>query len=615
LILIGFSAVCHAKYGILQKMSQVQQVKDATDIIQVIGERIKLQRSGSSYKAPCPFHSEKTPSFFVSDQLQRYRCFGCGETGDVLDFLQKYEAMSFAEALSYLADQTGIQLKEFQKTSEDDLKERLLAILNLAKEYYHYLLTAHSVGQIARDYLKERNTSQESINLFQLGYSMTSWDGLVKYLHHKKKYPLAEIEQTGLIIQGKGGRYYDRFRGRVMFPLKDHRGRVVGFSGRVLDKDAKEAKYINTPETKLYHKSKMLFGYKELLNEIKKKEEVIVVEGEFDVISSAQSHVNNIVAIKGSALTQDQVKLLARIAKRILLCLDADDAGVKATKRAIEVVGDTDVELRVIDLSAIEDGAKDVDELARHSAKTWRELDKQHISVYEFLLRFSLRKNDPNTPEGKREIIKEVGPVFAQISHAVEKDFYIKKLAETLKVKTEVIKQDFQKIQQDLPLTSEKSVTLPLIKKTDRQESIERYILFLLFETTSFTDLVRDLKDLNWKTPGITEIIEYFLTIKTIGKVDLKKIAGGLAEDLKQLLFDIIYDPQFASLKENLDFELEWTKTLVLLKQAQARTSIKVLQDKIQELDRKAEKTEQEEAEFNEILRKIAHYQQVLRVK
>jgi DNA primase len=596
-------------------MSQVQQVKDATDIIQLIGERIKLQRSGSSYKAPCPFHSEKTPSFFVSDQLQRYRCFGCGETGDVLDFLQKYEAMSFAEALSYLADQAGIQLKEFQKTNEDDLKERLLAILNLAKEYYHYLLTAHSVGQTARDYLKERNTSQESINLFQLGYSMTSWDGLVKYLHHKKKYPLAEIEQTGLIIQGKGGRYYDRFRGRVMFPLKDHRGRVVGFSGRVLDKDAKEAKYINTPETKLYHKSKMLFGYKELLNEIKKKDEVIVVEGEFDVISSAQAHINNIVAIKGSALTQDQVKLLARIAKKILLCLDADDAGVKATKRAIEVVGDTDVELRVIDLSAIEGGAKDVDELARHSAKTWRELDKQHISVYEFLLRFSLRKNDPNTPEGKREIIKEVGPVFAQISHAVEKDFYIKKLAETLKVKTEVIKQDFQKIQQDLPLTSEKSAKPTESKKTDRQESIERYILFLLFEATDFAVLVKDLKDLIWKTPGITEIIEYFLTIKTTGKADLKKVSFGLAEDLKQLIFDIIYDPQFASLKENLDFEVEWPKTLTLLKQSQARTAIKVLQNKIQELDRKSEKTEQEETEFNEILRKIAHYQQVLRAK
>lgn len=594
-------------------MSQVQQVKDANDIIQVIGERIKLQRSGSSYKAPCPFHSEKTPSFFVSDQLQRYRCFGCGETGDVLDFLQKYEAMSFAEALKYLADQAGIQLQEFQKTSEDDLKERLLAILNLAKEYYHYLLTSHSVAQIARDYLKDRNTTQESINLFQLGYSMDSWDGLVKYLHHKKKYPLEEIEQTGLIIKGKGGRYYDRFRSRVMFPLKDHRGQVVGFSGRILDKDAKEAKYINTPETLLYHKSKMLFGYKELMNEIKKKDEVIVVEGEFDVISSAQAHVNNIVAIKGSALTQDQVKLLARIAKRILLCLDADEAGIKATKRAIEVVGDTDVELRVLDLSSVEGGAKDVDELARHSAKTWRELDKQHISVYEFLLRFSLRKNDPNTPEGKREIIKEVGPVFAQITHAVEKDFYINKLANTLKVKPEVIKQDLQSIHDNLPVPSLAEPKKVTKEQVDRQQSLEKYLLFLLFESAQFEQHLAELKDLDWKTPGLTEIISHLSALKITSKPVIKKVVTGLAEDLKQLIFDIIYDPQFSSLKENLNFAEEWSRSLVTLKKEQARTAIKNLQERLQELDRKAEKTETEETEFNDLLRQIAYYQQILR--
>lgn len=594
-------------------MSQVQQVKDATDIIQVIGERIKLQRSGSSYKAPCPFHSEKTPSFFVSDQLQRYRCFGCGETGDVLDFLQKYEAMSFAEALKYLADQAGIQLKEFQRTSDDDLRERLLAILNLAKEYYHYLLTSHSVGEKARKYLKERSITQESVKLFNLGYSMTSWDGLVKYLHHKKKFPLEEIEQTGLIIRGRGGRYYDRFRGRVMFPLKDHRGRVVGFSGRLLEKDAKEAKYINTPETKLYHKSKMLFGYKELLSEIKKKGEVIVVEGEFDVISSSQNHVNNIVAIKGSALTNEQVKLLARIAKKILLCLDADEAGIKATKRAIEVVGETDIELRVIDLSALEGGAKDVDELARHSPKVWRELDNQSISVYEFLLRFSLRKNDPTKPEGKREIIKEVGPVFASIAHAVEKDFYIKKLAETLKVKQDVVKQDLQKIKQNLPLEEEKPVVKADEKKQSRQESLERYLIFLLFSSNNFSDKLKLIDDFEWQTPGLTELIHHFSKLELKLKVDLKKISNGLAEDLKQLVFDIVYDPEFTSLNEQINFEDEWLKIFPLLKKEGARTAIKLLQARIKELDRKSEKTPQEEDEFNKLLRKIAHHQQLLR--
>lgn len=594
-------------------MSQVQQVKDATDIIQVIGERIKLQRSGSSYKAPCPFHSEKTPSFFVSDQLQRYRCFGCGETGDSLDFLQKYEAMSFGEALKYLADQAGIQLKEYQRTSEDDLRERLLAILNLAKEYYHYLLTSHKVGKKARDYLKERSITKESIKLFNLGYSVGSWDGLVKYLHKKKKYPLEEIEQTGLIIKGKGGRYYDRFRGRIMFPLKDHRGRVVGFSGRLLEKEAKEAKYINTPETKLYHKSKMLFGYKELLNEIKKKEEVIVVEGEFDVVSSAQVHVNNIVAIKGSALTKEQVKLLARIAKKILLCLDADDAGIKATKRAIEVVGEIDIELRVIDLSVVEGGAKDVDELARHSPKLWRELEDQSISVYEFLLRFSLRNHDPETPEGKREIVKEIGPVFVGIAHAVERDFYVKKLADILKVKKEIIKQDLDKIKQKQPLEIKKKETKKEKKKVSRQASLEKYIVFLLFEMSKFGERVKELEDIEWEVPGLTEVFKAFGGLDVKGKPNLKQISQGLAEDLKQLLFDIVYSPDFAPLKEKPTEEKEWKKTLATLKKESARAAIKSLQNQIKEIDQKSSNTEEEDKKLNELLRKVAHFQKILR--
>ncbi|NCN45511.1 MAG: DNA primase [Candidatus Pacebacteria bacterium CG10_big_fil_rev_8_21_14_0_10_36_11] len=602
-------------------MSQVQQVKEATDIIQVIGERIKLQRSGSSYKAPCPFHSEKTPSFFVSEELQRYRCFGCSETGDALDFLQKYEAMSFGEALEYLADQAGIQLAEFQKTKEDDLRERLLAILNLAKEYYHYLLTQHSIGEKARVYLQERKISHDSIELFQLGYATDAWDGLVKYLHYKKKYPLAEIEQAGLIIQGRGGKYYDRFRGRVMFPLKDHRGRVVGFSGRLMEKDAKEAKYINTPETMLYHKSQMLFGYKELLNEIKKAEEVIVVEGEFDVISSAQSHVNNIVAIKGSALTQEQVKLLARVARKVILCLDADDAGSKATKRAIEVVGDTDVELRVIDLSQLEGGQKDVDELARNQAKIWREVEKKTVSVYEFLLQLSLRHHDPTTPDGKREIMKEIGPVFIQIAHAVEHDFYVQKLAEILKVKKEIVLQDMQRIGAGKVFSKkpDKEEEKPA-KITSRQQGLERYCFFLLFELDNLKDRVNELNGVVLETPGLENILQQFLKQietgeqKNTKKPDIKKLTHGLADDLKQLVFDIIYAPEFSALKDNIEPKVEWDRSFQLLQQGSARSHIHALQQQISELDSKEPKTSTEEEKLSELLRKVAQLQKVLRV-
>lgn len=597
-------------------MSQVQLIKDAADIVQVIGERIKLQRSGSSFKGLCPFHSEKSPSFFVSEQLQRYRCFGCGETGDVLDFLQKYDGMTFVEALQYLADRTGIQLKEVQRTPEDDLRERLLEILNLAKEYYHFLLTEHAIGQKAREYLQDRKITQNSIKLFQLGYSSPGWDGLVRYLHTKKKYALADLEKAGLVIRGNGGRYYDRFRGRLMFPLKDHRGRVVGFSGRLLEPDVKAAKYINSPETLLYHKSKMLYGYKELFAEIKKKNEVIVVEGEFDVISSAQGHVNNVVAIKGSALTKEQVKLLARAARKIVLCLDADAAGVEATRKAIEVVGDTDVELRVIDLSEAEEGKKDVDDLARSDSARWRELSERTIAVYEFLLRLSLRRHDPAAPEGKREIIKEVGPVFANIPHAVERDFYVKKLAEKLKVQTEVVEQDLRRLAggaglsrtSNRPAAPAASVSFP-----SRRAKLEQYAFFLLLEGKNFADKLAQLTSLQFSNPSLARISEHFAKKNVTGTPDIKHLSAGLGEDLKKTLFDVLYAPEFLKLKNSIKPEKEWSQTLAALQKEYAREEITLLQEKITTLDEKAERTPEEEKEYTRLLRQVAEFQRRLR--
>ena len=239
-------------------MSQIKEVKDATNIVEVVAEKIKLENSGANFKACCPFHNEKTPSFFVNPGLQRYRCFGCGANGDVLDFLQNFEGITFYEALKTLADRAGITLKEFQKSQDDEEREKLLEIMSFAKEYYYYLLTKHEVGQIGRDYLKNRDITNESIKIFQLGFATNAWDSLLKYLHQKKKFPLNLIEKTGLIIKGRSGGYYDRFRERLIFPLKNHRGQVVGFSGRLLSQSPKEAKYINSPETLLYHKSKML---------------------------------------------------------------------------------------------------------------------------------------------------------------------------------------------------------------------------------------------------------------------------------------------------------------------------------------------------------------------
>ena len=604
-------------------MSQIQEVKDANNIVEIVGEKIDLRPSGSSFKARCPFHSEKTPSFFVHPEMQRYRCFGCGATGDVLDFLQNYDGMTFYEALKYLADRASITLKDFNRTSEDEEREQLLGILNLAKEYYHYLLTQHEAGKPALAYLKERGTNSQSIKLFNLGYSLSSWDGLIKYLHQKKKYPLELIAKTGLIIKGKGDRYYDRFRGRVMFPLKNHRGQVVGFSGRLLTAQAKEAKYINSPETSLYHKSKLLYGYSELFREIRKANKVVVVEGEFDVISSAQAHVNNVVAIKGSALTADQVDLLARVSDSVILAFDADEAGINACKRAITLMKDKDIDLRVIDFPALHQLAtakdlKDPDDFARQEPKLWRQAVDQAISIYSFLLNTTLAHYDAETPDGKRKIIDELAPIINGIDHLVEKEFYLQKLSEKLNVKLGLIKEDIARVAEK----KNKKTTVVKVKPPiepnkqeakSHQEIMEEYLLFLLFhlEKDAFEEGVNNIIGLKWQTPGLSNIVD--ILSRELKNFDLEKFSKRLAEDLKAILMEILLNPEFEKNIKNTTPKKEWQRVLEQVKKNIVHSEIEAINQEINELDKKNQRTKDEEQRLDQLLEQIVQMQRQLK--
>ena len=590
-------------------MSQIQEIKDANDIVELINERIKLQQAGNSFKACCPFHNEKTPSFFVHPQMQRYRCFGCGASGDVLDFLQNYEGISFYEALKELADRAGIKLKEFARSSEDEEREQLLAILDLAKEYYHYLLTDHQAGDKARQYLKDRGTTAESIKLFQLGFSLDSWDGLIKYLHHKKHYDLALIAKTGLIIKGKAGRYYDRFRGRLIFPLKNHRGQVVGFSGRVLDKSIKEAKYINSPETSLYHKSKLLYGYSELFRELKKANKVVIVEGEFDMISSVQAHVNYTLAIKGSALTEEQINLLSRVTQTIILALDADEAGIKATKRAISLVRHRDIDLRVVDLKHATgvnlDEIKDPDDLARSNPKLWRQLVDEAVSVYAYLMNVALDQHDAQTPDGQRQIINQLAPIIKNIDHAVEKEFYLQKLAEALNVKLSLLKTDIERFgDKNTPSKSVQSKPETQASVKTHQQQVEEYLLFLLFKLEPKQTLqeLAALQEFNWQTSGAASILAALA--KWHQPLVLDKFAKSLAEDLKAKLMDWVLNPQYQDLDQQ-QLTAEWQQTLQQLRKEALRSDIDQINQEITQLDHKLKRSADEEARLDELLAQI----------
>jgi DNA primase len=599
-------------------MSQVQQVKDAINIVDVIGSRLTLQRAGANFKGLCPFHSENGPSFFVSETMQRYKCFGCGKSGDVYTFLEEYEGMTFREALESLAETAGITLTAAAPiTQEDEERGKLLEVLDLARAYYHYLLTEHAVGAQAREYLKKRGLRQESIKQFQLGVALSAWDGLVAYLHFKKKYPLELIVKAGLASKSENGRVYDKFRSRVMFPLKNHRGQVVGFSGRIYgaSKDEKDApKYMNTPETTLYHKSQLLFGLYENLQTIRKERKVVVVEGEFDVISSVEAHMNTVVAIKGSALTADHVKILSRSVDQIILSLDADEAGIAATRKAIDVVATHQASREVpLTLSVLRiPNGKDPDEFSKSDPKGWRELVKKPSTAYEFLLTAACEKYDPTAAEGKLQIMTELAPVLSKITHAVQYEYYTKFLAERLGATLQSVQNDIKNYQlRDSMKTTKTTASSDSEKQPgqqkkatqSKQQSLESYLFFIACNARpqERAQWLSELQPELLVTPGSKQFLEVFSDpTKEFGEAGKQ-----LPEDLQEVVFELATNPQYYASVETLDLAQEWKNTLKDLKAVQNKQVGQQIEKELEELDRIARKTAAQEARQAELLQQL----------
>ncbi|OGM11297.1 DNA primase, partial [Candidatus Woesebacteria bacterium RBG_16_39_8b] len=317
-------------------MDQVDEVKQKNDIVQVVGSHVNLKKAGRNYKGLCPFHQEKTPSFMVSPELQIYKCFGCGESGDVIAFLQKLEHMDFYEALKFLADRVGIKLAPVSGKFGEN--ERIYQISHSASNFYRYVLLSHSAGKKALAYLtRERGIRMDVVKKFNLGFSPDKPEVLANYLIKKKKFSAEELIKAGLVYR-RSGRLIDRFARRLVFPISDHRGNVVGFAGRVLPDDKTEmGKYINSPETPVYHKSRSLYGLNFSKSEIKSSGSAVVVEGELDFISTYRAGIKNVVAIKGTAFTLEQISLLSRFTSKLVLALDSDFAGSIAARRGITI--------------------------------------------------------------------------------------------------------------------------------------------------------------------------------------------------------------------------------------------------------------------------------------
>ena len=457
-------------------MDEVAQIREKIDIVSFIAEFITLKKAGRNFKANCPFHNEKTPSFMVNPERQIWHCFGCSKGGDIYSFLMEYERLEFPEALRMLAKRTGIALPERpSQIAKSSKKEKIYQINNLAREFYHYVLTKHSAGEKARIYLEERGVTPKIIQTFMLGFAPFTGNALTKYLIEKKLFPRQDLIDAGLAIQYTE-RVRDFFRGRLIFPLVDHRDNVVGFSGRVLDKNATTAKYINTRETLAYHKGDHVFGLNITKDAIRKANQVIVCEGEFDVISCFHNGISNVVGVKGTALTENQVNLLARYAAKITFCFDGDKAGQEAIKRSLLVVEKKGLMPTVIEIT----GGKDPDEALRLEPGLFKKAVREDTGVYDYLLAKAVAAADPETAQGKKQIADELLPLIAGIKNEIIKEHYLRKIASLLETSYDSIMKEAQ--HQTIKEQKVAVNTISAIKRP-KEEVMEEYLLSLIIQS------------------------------------------------------------------------------------------------------------------------------------
>jgi DNA primase len=407
------------------------KVLELTDIVDIIGEVVDLRKRGTNYIGLCPFHQEKTPSFTVSPEKSIYKCFGCGRAGNALTFMMDYYGYSFQESLKILASKVGIRLEEkkSQRNSEQTSKRDLiLEILEKANEHYHNNLKTTS-GKAVLSYFHNRGYQDETINDFSLGYSINSWDNILKLLKNQG-YDENLIFESGLLVKNEeNGTYYDRFRGRAMFPIQDKFGKVIGFGARILTDEKDQPKYINTPQTLVYDKSKTLYGLFQAKNEIRSKKYAIMVEGYADVITLHQAGFKNSISSSGTALTNDQLAILKSYCKKIYFVYDADEAGIKATERGLELAIKQGFEIFIVLLPK----GEDPDSLIKKHGKTLFEkyLDEA-VDFIEFIIELKQKQSNINSPTEKAELIRYLVDLVTKIPDRLQHDIYISKIASSL---------------------------------------------------------------------------------------------------------------------------------------------------------------------------------------
>jgi len=477
--------------------SQIEEIKSKLNVFDIVGSYVKLTKTGINYRGLCPFHSEKGPSFFVSPGRQMWKCFGCGKGGDIFEFIEEIEGVEFGDALRLLAAKAGVELKREnpQVVSE---RKRLYEICDLACSFFEKQLGNSAYGKDAKEYLLKRGITEESIAKWRLGYSPDTWQGLSDFLVGRG-YDRDEIVRAGLAVQSdKGNDPYDRFRGRIIFPLFDSNSQVIGFTARIFkDADKKEmAKYINTPQTMLYDKSNVLYGINYAKGAIRKENQCVLTEGQTDTIMCHQAGFENTVAVSGTALTPRHLMTLKRYTDNLLLSFDMDVAGDNATKRGINLAESQGFNIKVIDTYS---GAKDPAEIILENPENWRESVKNARTIMDFYFDSAFAKIDKTDPKGKKEIGKIVLPAIKRIQNKIEQSHWVQKLSEKLGVTQEAVLEEMKSIKVEgvagQEAFSNQTTKTEVNKFTSegRKKLLEDRIISLIFKKPTSISLIKEI--------------------------------------------------------------------------------------------------------------------------
>lgn len=596
-------------------MDPKDEIKQKIEISELIGEYLQLKPSGSSsFKAVCPFHSEKTPSFQVSSEKQIWHCFGCGEGGDCLSFIMKMEGMDFPEALLYLGKKVGVEVKRFSSI-DGNLKQRLLAINEISAKFYRRVLLDSPKAAHVRDYVIKRNIPENISEKFRFGFAMDDWNTLTAFLL-KKGYSETEIVQAGLGLKKKSGNgIVDRFRNRFMVPLFDHHGNTVGFTGRVLPGSEKNGpKYMNSPETPIYHKGSLLYGLNFAKKGIKEHKCVVVVEGNLDVVASHKIGMDNVVASSGTALTEDQIKLLSRYTKTIVFAFDQDAAGFNAAKRGISIARSFEFDVRA---AILPEEFNDPDDLINSSPDIWRDITTNSVPFMEYLINSVIKGKDVTNIDDKRLIAKELLPAISDMKNVVEKEHWLQKVSGLLGVETSMLRTfitNTNKKTDRYKKVDKKVVQANINSKGTRQEQAACLLIGSLVGQQELFTSVYNLISVDYlPSDNIKRLYnycvnEYHHTGQTVQKSFFKRLRSTLESEKQEDLIDLL--DKSSLLAEEAFQNLSQTKVLEQLNRLIVLLKVSFLKDQKKNLAIKIRQAESagDQSEIHKLIKQLKEF-------